>query len=56
MFSIYWYNLRWAPEKIFDSFDLALAFAKKHGFECNIIKEQEVLASWSPIGGLRVYR
>lgn len=37
-----------------DDFNLALDKAKETGYTCDIIRDDEVIAEYSPIGGLRV--
>jgi hypothetical protein len=56
MFSIFFYNFGYASERMFDGFDEAVRFAKSRCFECNITKGNEVVATWTPLNGLRVYR
>ena len=56
MFSIFFYNFGYASERMFDGFDEAVRFAKSRCFECNITKGNEVVATWTPLNGLRIYR
>jgi hypothetical protein len=53
MYTVHFTNFGYRSSKEFDSVDEAVQFGKDKGFEFNVQNGSLVVASWSPIGGLR---
>lgn len=53
MFTIWFTNFGYAPPKTWNSFYEAVAAAREYCFECSISEAGTMIASWSPISGLR---
>lgn len=56
MFQVFFTNFSYFSQETFTSFDEALTYGKSKCFEFSIHHNREVLASWSPLYGLRDYR
>ena len=60
MFFVYWTNMGYASSESFATLEAAVAYARSKCFEATILKggvqTGDIVASWSPIGGLREYR
>jgi hypothetical protein len=56
MFKVYFSNFGYFSDRIFETFEGALAYAKSVHFECSIHSGDAIAASWSPLYGLRTYR
>jgi hypothetical protein len=54
MYRVFFSNLGWFCQTSCDTFQRAVNLAKARGFEATIYNPQGMMvASWSPIGGLR---
>lgn len=52
MFTIYFTNFGYASERTFRTFNEALAYARSKCFECSILLDGQLEATWSPLRGL----
>lgn len=55
MFRIWLTNFQYFLDFAADTLDAAIEKAKTTSFECSIYEGDNLVASWSPIGGLRRY-
>ena len=55
MYRVYWTNHFYFAAGEWGTFYEALAYAKSKSFESTIYCNGELVAAWSPIGGLRRY-
>ena len=55
MYRVYWTNHFYYAADEFCSLDAALAYGKSKCFEFAVHCNGELVAAWSPIGGLRRY-
>lgn len=56
MFRVFLINFGWFLNTAQPTLDAAIAYAKRSGFEATIYNPHDAMvASWSPIGGLRMY-
>lgn len=53
MFTVYFTNFGYAAQDCFSSQELALAHAKRCGFQAAILADGHLIATWCPIGGTR---
>jgi hypothetical protein len=56
MYKVYFTNFGYFSADTFATLDAAIAKAKSVCFECSIVQNNETVATWSSIGGLRMVR
>lgn len=54
MFRVYFLNFDYCSQDTFDTLEAAITHGISKGFEFSIIEQGRSVASWSPIGGLRI--
>ncbi len=55
MFKVFYINFQYFASQEFPTFEGAVAYARKTGFEATIVKDKESVAFYSPLNGLRIY-
>lgn len=55
MFSVFYINFGYSSAEEFFTVEDAITHARSKGFEAAIYNRDDIVASWSPIGGARRY-